>query len=308
MPSGDSFVQRLLEVSVRLDPNSQSGQPISFAGTGLDTTTMSGFRVAARISNSGAPAGSNATVMIWGMDESRMNQLSSLGLVYDQIARNTLTLSAGDAETGLTSVFSGTIFRAYPDYNSSPSVPFRFECQSGLFDNIAPAAASSFPGSTNVADIMAGFARQMELGFENNGVNVQMSNAYYAGNLEWQMRQLAEDAGIIAERVAGNTILAIWPKGGSRTSVQTIPLISKDTGMIGYPTVSANGYVEVRMLFNPQVAFGGRIRVDSRIPTANKTWTIYGLDLALDSQVPNGQWMMIAQCYPEGLTNPLPPR
>lgn len=308
MPAGDSFVQRLLEVSVRIDPNSPTGQPTSFAGTGLDTTTLSGFRVSAQVSHSGAPAGSNATIKVWGMDESKMNQLSSLGLVYDQIARNTITLSAGDAFTGLTPVFSGTIYRAYPVYNSSPNVPFVFECQSGLFDNIAPAEASSFQGSRDVADMMAALARQMELGFENNGVNGKMTNAYYAGNLESQMRALAADANIIAERVNGNTVLAIWPQGGSRTSLQNIPIIGPDTGMIGYPTVSANGYVEVRMLFNPQVAFGGRIKVESRIPTANKTWTVYALDLALDSQVPSGQWMMVAQCYPEGQTNPQPPR
>lgn len=303
-----SFVQRLLEVTVRLAPDAQSGAPISFAGSGLDTTTLSGFRISSRISNSGAPAGSTATVLVWGMDESRMNQLSSMGLVYDQIARNTLTLSAGDATLGLTPVFSGTIFRAYPEYNQSPNVPFRFECQSGLADNIAPTAASSFTGPTNIADIMAGFARQMGLGFENNGVNVTLSNPTFRGNLEDQMRACADHANIIAERVNGNSVLAIWPRGGSRTSIQTIPLISPETGMIRSPTVAANGYVEVRMLFNPQVAFGGRIRVSSRIPVANKTWVVYALDLALDSQVPSGQWMMIAQCYPEGLTNPLPPR
>lgn len=304
----DSFTRRLLEVSVRLAPDAKTGQPITFAGSGLDTTTLSGFRVASRVQSNGSPAGSTASVTVWGMDESKMNQLSSLGIVIDQIARNTLTLSAGDDTVGLTPVFSGTIIRAYGGYNQQPNVGFTFECQTGLADNIVPATASSFQGAVDVADVMAGFARQMGLGFENNGVTTKTKNTYLAGNIEEQMRDYADHANINAERVNGNTVLAIWPKGGSRTSVTNIPLISPETGMIGYPNFAANGYIEVRMIFNPQVAFGARIKVQSSLPPANKTWIVYSLDLSLDSQIPNGQWMASAMCYPEGITPPIPPR
>jgi len=35
--------------------------------------------------------------------------------------------------------------------------------------------------------------------------------------------------------------LIIWPKGGSRGG--SIPLVSRDTGMIGYPSYTQNGIV-----------------------------------------------------------------
>ncbi len=62
----------------------------------------------------------------------------------------------------------------------------------------------------------------------------------------------------------------------------------------------------VKSLFIPQVAFGSVIRVQSRIPQANRAWVVQKLDLALDSLVPKGQWMGTMHCYPQGLVAPPP--
>ncbi len=307
--SQESFVQRLLEVTVSLAADQKTNQPIKFAGTQSDTVTLSGNRASVRIENSGAPAGSRASVRIWGLTESLMNQLSTLGIVFNSIQRNTVSVSAGDADNGLTPIFAGTINYAFPNYNEAPRVPFCFECQTGLINAVLPVAASSFPQSTDVATIMSGFARQMNVGFENNGVTVQLPPSYFPGNLLTQMRTVAEHAHINAELVDGNSKLAIWPIGGSRTSLsgQNVPLISKETGMIGYPTFAPNGYMIVRSVFNPQIAFGGTVRVQSRIPQANRSWVVQKLDLALDTMVPKGQWASTCHCYPLGFAAPPPP-
>ena len=306
--SQSSFRQRRLEVEVALAPNQKTGQPIKFAGTDSDTVTLAGFRTSVRVENNGAPAGSNATIAIYGLAESIMNQLSTLGLIFNQIQRNTITVSAGD-DQGVTPVFGGTVNFAYPGYNRAPDVPFTFQCQTAYIDGIVPVPASSYPQPTDVATIMSGFARQLNLGFENNGVTVQLPASYFPGTLNQQWRAVAEHAHINAEIVDGNTKLAIWPIGGSRTSLQgqNIPLISKDTGMIGYPTFAPNGYMMVRTLFNPQIAFGSTVRVQSRILTANRTWVVQKLDLALDSLVPKGKWEASCYLYPQGFPAPPPP-
>jgi hypothetical protein len=303
-----SYVQRLLEVTVKLAANQGTGQPIKFAGTGSDAVTLSGFRTSVRIENSGAPAGSNARVTVWGLAKGMMDQLSTLGMVFNSIQRNTVTVSAGDAENGLSPVFSGVASLAFGDYNKMPKPPFHFECQTGLIDSIVGAEASSFTGPTDVATIMAGLARQMNLGFENNGVTVQLPACYFPGTLMQQVKKCAQAAHINAERVDGDSKLAIWPIGGSRTSLQgqNIPLISKDTGMIGYPSFAPNGYMIVNSLFIPQVAFGGTIQIKSSIPQANKAWVVQKLDLALDSLVPHGEWRMTMYCYPLGFAAPVP--
>jgi hypothetical protein len=305
-----SYVKRLIEVAVSLAPDQKTNQPIKFAGTDSNTVTLSGFRTKVRVENSGAPAGSHATIAIYGLTPSTMNQLSTLGMIFNSIQRNTVTVSAGDEESGLSPVFGGTIAFAFPEYNQAPDVPFNFECQTGYIDGIVPVPASSFSSPTDVATIMAGFANQMNIGFENNGVTVQMPPCYFPGTVMEQVRRCAQAAHINAERVDGDTKLAIWPLGGSRTSISgagPLPLISADTGMIGYPSFAPNGYMIVRTLFDPKIAFGGTVQVKSSIPQANRTWVVQKLDLALDSLVPKGNWMATLYCYPLGFAAPPPP-
>lgn len=317
-----AFAQRLIEVAVKLATNSETNQPTTFSESGTDTVTLSGSRTSVRIQNSGTPAGSTASVDIYGMTPSLMNQLSTLGMVVNIVPKNTLTISAGDNTNGMSVVFSGTIVAGYGDFNAAPDVPFHFECNSGLGDAVAPAVASSFTGSTDVATIMAGFARQMNLGFENNGVTTKLSSPYFAGNVRTQMRACADHAGINAEIVNGNK-LAIWPKGGSRTSVTLVPIISKDTGMIGYPAFTQQGII-FKTVFNPQVAFGGTVKVQSGLLSGvlsaqknqnasflipqDSIWAVYKLDHALDSLVPRGQWMSTIYGYNPHYPKPIQQR
>lgn len=304
-----SFTERLIEVAITLAPGAPGSQPRTFAGAGAgtgNTTTLSGLRTSVRIESNGAPAGSTARVMIYGLAPNLMDQLQTLGQQFNEIARNLITITAGTT-LGLSPVFSGTIMNAYADYNAAPNVPMIFDCQTSGIDGVVPTPASSFPGPTDVATIMAGFARQMSVGFENNGVTTQLSNPYFAGNIRTQKDAAAAAANINAEVING--VLAIWPKGGSRTSLTgsgPIPLVSADTGMIGYPTFWMQNGLIVRMLFNPQIAFGGTIRVQSSIAKANGTYVVWKLDLSLDSKFPGGKWEGTAHCYAPGFATPIP--
>lgn len=309
-----SFVDRIIEVSIKLATATQSGQPNSFAGSGgQDTVTLSGHRTAVRIEYSGAPAGTNAQVSLYGLAPNIMNQLTTLGIVFDQIQRNTITIQAGDAQAGLSTVFVGTIVAAYGDYNAAPDVAFHLVCQSSTIDNVAPTPASSFTGTTDVATVMAGFARQMNLGFINNGVNIKLASPYFAGNIAAQLRKCADHAHINAEPING--ILYIWPKGKSLTAQgATIPLVSKNSQMKGYPTYTAQGII-VEMVFNPQISFGSTIKVESTVKLVTGSlqnvanaglWVVYKLDLALDAQMPHGQWKGVAHCFALGFPAPIP--
>lgn len=305
----ETFTKKLIEISIQLATNTQTNQPNKFADSGSDTVTISDKRMSVRIQNSGAPSSSAAQVMIYGLSGSLMNQLSTLGMVLNLIPKNQLTIKAGDDATGLTTVFSGTIANAYGDYSAAPDVPFILDCQSGLADATANVPATSFPGLTDVAQIMSGFARQMNVGFENNGVTVQLASPYYRGSVQAQLRRCAEEAGINAEVVNGN-VLAIWPRFGSRNTT-TIPLITAppNGSMIGYPSFTQQGIL-VRNLFLPAIAFGGKVEVKTSVEAlqkANGVWTVYKLDLALDSQVPKGQWSSTLYCYNSNSPNPILP-
>jgi len=301
-----TFVQRLVNLSVKLAASTGTNQPITFTESGTDTVDISGLRTSVRIQNSGAPADCRATVKVWGLTESIQNQLATLGLVFNIVPRNTITISAGDTQYGISTVFSGTIYNAYGDYSAQPKPPFIFVCLSGVADSVAPAAVSSFDGSTSVANIMAGLARQLNLGFENNGVTAVLSNPYLRGSLWKQVEQVARHADISWGVLNGN-LLAIWPKGGNRNT-PNIPIISAATGMVDYPAFTQQGII-VKTLFNPQISFGSLIKVDSTLLSAisrvqqekEKTfptqWAVNKLDLLLDSMVPHGDWISVAHAY-----------
>lgn len=303
-----SFRQKLIDVAITLAPNAvASGQPNTFAGTNSNTVTLSGYRTRARISGSGGVATARAQIEVYGVSPDLMNQLLQAGPIFNQIQGNSVLVSAGDAVAGMTPVFGGTIMFCQGLYDRQPDVSLQMICQAGGLWQVLGVPPSSYSGATDVATIVHGLANAAQMEFENNGVTAQLANPYYAGNLKQQLEKIAHDAHIVAEFVDNDTKIAIWPVGGSRTSLKTIPLISAQTGMIGYPTFGQKSYMLVKMLYNPQVSFGGQIQVESDIPQANGTWTVYGLDLALDSKVPHGEWATTAMCFKADFPNPPPP-
>jgi len=300
-----AFVKRIIEIDVQLAQNTQTNQPNTFAESGGNSVTLKGSRTSVRIENSGAPADGRAQVKVWGMTPSLMNQLTTLGLVFNLVPKNTLTIKAGDERGSSAIVFTGTVWAAYGDYQAQPDVPFIFECLSGAADAVAATPPTSFPGAASVATMMSGFARQMNLGFENNGVNTTLPNSYFSGAAKIQAQKCAEQAGISWGVFNGNT-LAIWPKGGNRNT-PNIPVISPANGMVSYPAFTQQGII-VKTLFDPMISFGSLIKVESSLlsgiaatkaapETFPTQWAVNKLDLALDSLVPKGQWLSTIYAY-----------
>ena len=312
-----TFYQRIIEVDITLAQNTQTNQPSTFAGTGgANTVTLQGSRTSVKIRNSGAPADATATVKIWGMTPSLMNQLSTLGLVFNLVPKNTLTVRAGQLVNGapqLATVYSGTVWAAYGDYSAQPDVPFIFECLAGAADAVISVPPSSFQGSASVATMMSGFARQMNLGFENNNVTATLKNAYFSGSAKTQAQKCADAAGI-EWGIYGNT-LSIWPRGGNRNT-PNIPEISVATGMVSYPAFTQQGII-VKTVFNPLISFGSLITVKSSllagISATNQgsifptQWAVNKLDLDLDSLLPKGQWLSTVFAYNPGYSKGIIP-
>jgi hypothetical protein len=303
-----TFVERKVDLTFQLAQNTQTNQPNSFAEGGSDTVTVSGLRTSVRIQNSGAPADCRADVRIWGLTPSLMNQLSTLGLVFNLVPKNTLTISAGnEGDATLSPIFIGVIYYAYADFSAQPDVPFHCVCTSTTANAVIPAKASSYTGGTSVATIMQNLARLMGLGFENNNVTTQLASPYFSGSAMDQVRQCAEHAGI-SFGIVGST-LAIWPRGGNRNT-PNIPVISKANGkLIGYPAFTQQGII-VKSIFDPTVSFGSLIRVESELfqgiasaqASANANifpteWAVNKLDLALDAKMPKGDWMSTMFAY-----------
>ncbi|CAM2143829.1 Phage tail protein [Pararobbsia alpina] len=283
-----SFTRKRIDVTISLG----TGQ---FGDTGADTVTLTGLRVQAAIAVPGGDAMGVCQARIFGLPISMINQLTTVGPINTAIrAQNSILLAAGDDETGLQTAYAGTIGEAWGELQGAPEVPFNVIGFAGLIAAVKPVGALSFQGSVDAATIMSGLADTMGLTFENNGVSVQLSNPYFPGTALDQVRACARAADILY--VIDRNVLAIWPKDGQRGG--DVPLISPDTGMIGYPTFSSNG-LGVTSFYNPAIKPGGTIQVKSSLPVACGMWNVFNLNHNIESETPDGAWFTTLSAYPK---------
>lgn len=274
-----TFARKQIELTIALG----TGQ---FGDTGANTVTLSGLRIKADIQQFGGDAMPQVQLRVYGLPAQMINQLTAIGPINSSIMyKNSVLIAAGDAGSALTTIYSGTIWQAWGDFNQMPDTALNIAAVGGLAASLKPVGASSYPGSADVGTIMQQLATTAGFNFVNNGVSVQLSNPYFPGTALAQIRECAQAADINFTIDTGT--LQIWPKGGARNSLPAT--ISPATGMVGYPTFSSNG-VMVTTIFNPSVVIGGMIQIQSSLPAATGQWIATQISHSLESETPDGQW------------------
>lgn len=289
-----AFVRRLLNVTFALGKG-------NFGADGSNTVTLEGLRISAHIQNAGGYSMATLSMRVYGMTKSAMDELSTLGMEIALFRRNTVLLQAGDDAGVLGTVFTGTITNAWADFQAQPEVGFQVEAHEGLIEALIPSVPKSYTGPTDVAVIISGLAEEIGVPFENNGVSVILQTPYFYGSPRNQAWAAAAQAGIGIALDKG--VLAIWNKGEARGG--TAPLVSAQSGMIGYPAYTSKG-IAVKTVFNPSIGFQQKIQVESSLDPANGTWITHNLSHDLESNVPGGQWFTMVEAHREAFGAKLP--
>ncbi|MEN2711422.1 hypothetical protein [Sphingomonas sp. VL_57B] len=266
----------------------------AFGDGGLDTVRISGLRCSANISKTGGNM-AELDLRVWGLPLDIMNKLTVLNTVaYEEQRNNRIIVYAGDEESGMSVCFTGTIREAWADGRNAPDVMFHIAAFSGFFETIKPSPPVSYKGSVSAEIVFQGIATLMGFSLENNGVTGSIENPYWPGSIGAQLNK-ALDA-FHADRLedAVNRVLAIWPKGGSRTALSTIR-IAPDSGLVGYPGFTQTG-VQFLSVYNPNLVFARQVEIESDFKAANKTWVVAAVSHNLDSNIPGGQWFTEATC------------
>jgi hypothetical protein len=284
-----TFTRKIIEVAITLSPKQNPdgtfSQP-SFDDARSDTVTLTGYRCAVNITKPGFPSQGKAQVRIHGMTLDLMNKLSLLGRTPISRGFNLIRISAGDDNSPPKLIFSGNMNEAYTDLGGVPEGVFQIFAFSAGFAAVQSIPATSYKGSVDVATIMAGLADQMHMKFENNGVSVQISNPNYPGSALTQAKAAAATANI--ECTCDQGILAIWPRNGARAGA--IPVISPNSGLIGYPYSSGEGLMGLRTAFDARINYGQIVEVNSTIRPACGQWKVVGLTHDIEAEMPGGQW------------------
>ncbi len=279
-----TFLKRRINVTFQL------GLGGTFGESGTNTVTCSGLRVQAALQQVNGPGLGQASVRIYGLTPSLLKQLSSLNQATMSTRQNTIILDAGDDVNGMATVFQGQIQVSQIMLNTAPDTTLTIMATAGGLAPVQRVAPSSYPGTADAAVILQNLAFQAKLGFENNGVSVMLATPYFPGDTWAQIKRCAAAANIDYAIDATKNVLVITPKGGKRGG--QIPLISPQTGMIGYPSYSSgvNG-LSVTTLFNPLLRIQGQVQIQSNLEVANGTWSVFNLEHELESEDPGGQWL-----------------
>lgn len=280
-----SFSEKQLELTITLGTG-------TFGAQLGNTVTLSGLRMFADMA---APCGDSMGTLqlrVFGLTQSMMNQLTTIGTFGQVKDKNTILLAAGD-DNGMSTIFQGAIWQAWADYAAMPEVVFNIIAYVGMDLALKPVDALSYPGSADVGQIMASMAKTANLSFVNQGVSVQLQNPYFHGTI-WQQIKMCAAAARINQKIELGT-LTIWPQGGSISG--SVPDISPSTGMVGYPALSSQG-MTIKTIFNPGIILGGLVQVKSSLPMATGKFNVFNYAHNLSCQAPGGPWFTIFDCIP----------
>lgn len=309
-----------------------------------DTLTLeAGYRIRATISHAGMSIGSDLALTIEGMSVEHMNRLSFVGnyanddnpSVTNQ-SNSTVELRAGTYGDALTLVFIGNIFESFASFNGGSST---FHVKAATITALADSITDpiTYRGSVPVPSILSDICTSAGYIFVDHGgweSCPTLTNHYECGTaLDKVARVIRAARGTFnpiqfqdhstKEGQSAAGAVHAWGSryGGVTEDVKnnSIPIISPETGMIGYPDYSTCG-ITVNCLFRPDVSFYEPIAVrSSHLPAGWQTDNITGknrqgqrisgdtpvwdgvwlptfISHDLSSEVPNGPWMTHMEC------------
>jgi len=235
---------------------------------------------------------------IYGMSMSLMNTLTTNYQFYvEGYHNNVLTILAGDERSGMAVVFTGTIYWAWCDARQQPDVVFWVSAAPGQHAALKAVPPVSFNGYVDAAIVARGIAEQMQYSLSNNGVSAQIANPYYPGTPKAQIESLCQAVDCLYEIDETHKTIWIWPKGSAKS--ETTAEVSAYTGLIGYPAFTQSG-IHFSSLYNPQIEFGMKIKMESGLTPANGEWLVLKMSHSLEADMPDGRWFTeVEAVYPK---------
>jgi len=260
-----------------------------------DQVIIENLRASVQVSKAGGGFSSSANIQIFGLNENAMQQCLTIAYRQNLITPNKIDIYAVDGDSE-SLVFTGDFVYAWTNYNAMPDVSLNIQAISAYSAQISLSNPISFKGNFSVQDAIKQISTRMGYGFENNAVDVILSNVTLANSSVEQLRRLAKMANI-SLLIDFNTVI-ISPIGVPRGT--NTPLISAKTGLIGAPIPTIQGIV-FRSVFNPSLSVNGSIYMESRVISTTGNWIIWSIDYNLDTMTPNGAWFLDCAAGPVSL-------
>ena len=195
----------------------------------------------------------------------------------------------------MSQCFAGEIDTAYADFSGAPTIKMHIEAAAGSYPSLKASPPIAVKGSQSAASLIEQFAKESGYTFRNNGVSASVKNAVLNGSPVQKMRAVAGMVG--CELLIDDNVVKIQPYDKGLDEGNAV-LMSKDSGMLGYPTFTSEG-IKLRCLYNPAWQRGGMVGVKTVVPGAEGTWKITKLShsLVANSNAPS-DWFSEVEASP----------
>ncbi len=248
-----------------------------------NTVIIEGLATSVRCEKAGGQDKSKCSIDITGLDLKKMEQLTTLAFLPLTTKKNVVSVLAGEQGQALSLVFKGEIETAYGDFNFVPDIVFKVNAITGSYPDQIASAPISVNGTASIEGMFGQFAVDAGYTLQNDGVTGSIQDTIFNGSPIEKIKKLAKQ--VNCEFLIDDDTLIIFPKGGKRSG--NTPLITKDTGLIGYPNFNNDG-VQFKSLYNPAIRIGGLVQVQSIVPKATGIWKVTKLGHSLDAYSKRG--------------------
>lgn len=271
-----AFTKKIIEVHITLANGEFSNHTTTKIIRGLPITYES--------DQAGLPSRGTAKVRIYGIKLEDLEALTFLSFKPLYVNLNKIAVYAGDEETGLSLEFAGEITSSYPEYNNAPDVYLEIEAMSGYYSGMLAVPPYTFKGSIPIATVIQTLSSQMGYTFVNEGETKQILNPYLEGSPVQKIIQLVKTHNLDVT-ISNNTVRLRASNVRRRVKV----VLSKDTGLLGYPSFTENG-LRLRANYIPTLELGDVIEVESIVPRASGQWEVISFSNSLGSDTPDAPW------------------
>lgn len=257
----------------------------AFDDKGNDTLTIDNVKAEVEVGAYGGDPGTNLEARVFGLSLDLMSTLSYKGVQWNGAQQNMMKVWADG-----NPIFFGSITNCFADMNQMPDAPLIVSAFATGFDQSITAPPFSARGSVDAADIITSIAKSIGFTVVNNGVSYPLLNPYFDGNPIEQIIKVSKACGFNIDTRIG--VIYIWPQTGAVDDVK--PLVSKETGLMGYPIFNNYG-VNFQSIFSNLFVLGRRIQLNTELKNASGIYTIVAAKHHLSTWTEGGPWSTIVQ-------------
>lgn len=267
---------------------------------GGNTVIIEGLPVSVTVTKQGGEAKNKASVTVDNLKLETATQLTTLAFKRLETYNNVIQIDAGSQGAELSTIFIGEITSAVPQFNSDDKLSLKIEALAGYYPALIPSTPTSVQGNTTVEKLMKQFADEAGYSFENKGITASIANSVFIGSPVEKAKTLARQADI--DLLIDDNKFTIQPFEAPKDG--QIPLLSKNTGLVGYPSFSNEG-INCKSVFNDKLKVGSYFKLESILPHASGEWQITKVEHRLEAYTPNsGTWESdVTGVLPGGNTN-----